>query len=584
MDINPGVLSRALRNDLAGYCMFDDSGLPELPDPYDTPIRVASYQLATSFFKKLEDGCEGLEDAAYEKFLNINRRCQEFEVKPNTSLDEMLLGDFRNFFAGFFSKAIDRDRCWWSLDECLVRGRTGPGASLGATYCDFYHKMFASRMTYTRPSLYRHYVDSLYVQPRRQHAELVRATQFGKEEVRASRLTFVPKNVNELRTICVEPNLNMYYQLGLGAMIEDELRMQFGVDLSTQQFKNRELARLGSIDDSYATIDLSSASDSISLKLMQWLEADRFAPFSLLRTSHTRNGMSGDEVELHMISTMGNGFTFPLETLIFVCMVMSVFLSFGKPPGLYREDWGVFGDDIIVPSYMYNRMCRLLTLTGFTVNTDKSYAVGPFKESCGGDFYLGHGVRGVYLKTLRTRAALYSAINRLIRWSLNWEVELHETLGLLLREVPLIFVPLHESDDSGIKVPLWVMGDLIPRDQNGSYLYQAWAPILPRIRVNTQKMTIRSSKGKKHFFNIEGIHLSWLAGHIRAGMIGARPKSSRYRREGRVSPCWDYTLNHEYLLPRSSGRTSDILWALALRNEERKPRGSDLVVRFVTID
>jgi hypothetical protein len=90
--------------------------------------------------------------------------------------------------------------------------------------------------------------------------------------VDGNRITFVPKDAQKERTIAIEPTLNLYLQLGVDGFIRRRLK-RFGVDLDSQ-LKNQVLARLGSLQDdenSFVTIDLSAASDSLSLKLCEVL-------------------------------------------------------------------------------------------------------------------------------------------------------------------------------------------------------------------------------------------------------------------------------------------------------------------------
>lgn len=542
MALTPYVLYDCLVDDLEHLLEWDSEG--NLVDPYllGDVDRYRAFSLATSFFKKLEDGCEGLEADSYRKFKELNESLESFKITPLNTIDEVLVNEALLNIERFFTTAMDRNRTWWTLDECFVAGTTGPGASIGGLACDFYTKLYASPLVATEPHLHDHYRGSLASNPRRLAAEDHRRTTYGCEVRSSSNLRFVPKNTTSLRTICVEPGLNMFYQLGLGKIIESELRKQFRLDLSVQQFLNRDLARKGSMDDSLCTIDLSSASDSISLELCR--KARLPSVFFYLRSkSYAYNGV---ESPLHMISTMGNGFTFPLETLIFLSCVKAVIQSFGDNFDCmpHRRTWGVFGDDLIVDKKYYHRLVRLLALLGFSVNQEKSFSEGWFRESCGGDYYYGHDVRGVYLRTLRSRASLFSAMNRLIRWSLKTGIKLDRTLGALKKSVPNNFVPLHESDDSGIKIPLRYL--YTKRDANRSFLYRAWRPKIPHIYINTVSMRVKGSRGRRFFFNPEGVHLSWLAGRIRNNSISTRANSKSYRYEHRVSPCWDYSLDPEY--------------------------------------
>ena len=95
------------------------------------------------------------------------------------------------------------------------------------------------------------------------------------------KLQFVPKNSKTMRSIGVEPLLNGFGQQGIGKYIRKRLQ-RAGVDL-TDQTRNQKLACKGSIDGSLATIDMSSASDTIAYGLVlhllpiDWFELlDRF--------------------------------------------------------------------------------------------------------------------------------------------------------------------------------------------------------------------------------------------------------------------------------------------------------------------
>jgi len=89
---------------------------------------------------------------------------------------------------------------------------------------------------------------------------------------------------------------------------------------------------------------------------------------------------------------MGNGFTFELETLIFMSLVSAVT---GRKIG---EEVFAFGDDLIFPSDLSEDVIACLRFFGFTPNLAKTFSHGPFRESCGGDYFSGRFVRPFYLK------------------------------------------------------------------------------------------------------------------------------------------------------------------------------------------
>lgn len=205
------------------------------------------------------------------------------------------------------------------------------------------------------------------------------------------KLVFVPKNCKTHRPIIVEPILNGLLQLGVGTYLKGRLRSA-GLDLRDQE-RNRKLARIGSLDGSLSTIDLSSASDTLSWSLIADLLPPEWLHFlEILRTGTFTYGDASYRLE--KFSSMGNGFTFELESLVF----WGLALSATELAGGDVSNVGVFGDDIIVPSEATPFLLEVLDSAGFWVNSEKSFWSGPFRESCGADWLTGEDVRPFYLK------------------------------------------------------------------------------------------------------------------------------------------------------------------------------------------
>jgi len=218
------------------------------------------------------------------------------------------------------------------------------------------------------------------------------------ELVRESRLAFVAKNAKTHRSICVEPRWNIFFQLGIGALLTKRL-LRFGIDI-TDQTVNQLLAKRAEVSR-LATIDLSSASDSLAINLVIDLLADA-DPFwlELLLTSrctHTFYERADASFRLEKISSMGNGYTFPLETLIFFSLAWAACEVLGHSKSV-KSDVSVYGDDIIVPQAVATGLVEALNCLGFSVNPDKTYLSGVFYESCGQDYYKGKNVRPFFVK------------------------------------------------------------------------------------------------------------------------------------------------------------------------------------------
>ena len=225
----------------------------------------------------------------------------------------------------------------------------------------------------------------------------------------AGKVVFVPKSAKELRTVIVEPSLNTMCQAGIGDYMAERLRAS-GVDIRDQTL-NQRLAREGSLTGALATLDLSSASDTVSTELVyDLLGPDWFSFLSRFRTGLV--ALDGEEFWLEKFSSMGNGFTFPLETLIFYCIAYGCAVEGGDA----RATTTAYGDDIIVESRFADLTRQVLHDVGFVVNAEKSYSSGPFRESCGKDYFRGFDIRPIYLKDSLHCYDLFRLYNHYYRW------------------------------------------------------------------------------------------------------------------------------------------------------------------------
>jgi len=209
--------------------------------------------------------------------------------------------------------------------------------------------------------------------------------------VEHSRIEFVPKNFKIDRVIAVEPDWNIFFQKGVGKAIRRCLR-KVGLDLNNGGVKHNHLARLASLDASLATVDLSSASDSISTTLVRFLLPDDwFYVMNSIRTD--RISIDGTIHPLRKFSSMGNGFTFELETLVFYALAQASCIVNGAAGTV-----SVFGDDIILPNDVVPSLSAVLETCGMVLNHAKSYSTGYFRESCGAHYFRGRDVKPYYLK------------------------------------------------------------------------------------------------------------------------------------------------------------------------------------------
>jgi hypothetical protein len=250
-------------------------------------------------------------------------------------------------------------------------------------------------------------------------SRLSEGTVLEDQEVEVSEgsvLFTVPKKSDIDRVACKEPEINLFLQRGVGDHIRSRLRRS-GIDLNDQS-RNQELARQA-VELGLATIDLSSASDSISKQLVfellpfeWWSYLDDIRCHSAFLPDHSGKNKEMARIELEMFSSMGNGFTFELESLIFWALTRTVCWLSGV-----KGKVSVYGDDIIAPSRIVPRLIRVFHWFGFTVNPAKSAWTGGFRESCGKHYHNGRDVTPFYLRgPVKTKTDLIRVLNRLLEW------------------------------------------------------------------------------------------------------------------------------------------------------------------------
>lgn len=207
------------------------------------------------------------------------------------------------------------------------------------------------------------------------------------EVVDGNRVTTVDKNAKTDRVIAIEPDWNMFFQKGVGTMLRSRLQ-RVGLLHKDAQASNRRAACEGSETNRLATIDLSAASDSISIALVAALLPPSWVKV-LLDFRSPGGWVDGKVIAYEKISSMGNGYTFELETLLFWALTKAVVGD--------SRVW-VYGDDIICDSSKSQSVLDVLALAGFQPNPEKTHVDGPFRESCGGHYLNGRHVTPFYLR------------------------------------------------------------------------------------------------------------------------------------------------------------------------------------------
>lgn len=466
-------LRSALERDKCSLSQMYETASPHRSDEFSGWIDV--------FLKKyqsLDTDVQRLTRECYDGFRATNNRMGEVNrttVFPNPServnrrmpfMDQVHLR----------ARAIARSLLGtFEEDEWFLECRNSSGASIGVPFWD---TSVTRKLTLPLSSteravpLFQRYL-SFDFQLKSALAEQSSLSMF--DVVQGSRATTVDKDSRKRRFIAVEPTVNMYLQQGLMAMFYNRFD-RAGLELSSLPPEHTRRAFWSSITCREATIDWSSASDSVSQALARWILPPAWA-WAVDITRSPRTLLEGSWIDLEMFATMGNAVTFPLETLVFWAYGQAVDLTLKDTNA--QTNWllndpiqvkriSVFGDDCIVPSSLAPMYIKVLGELGFTVNEEKSFFDSvKFRESCGGDYRNGFDVRPYFVRSPGSRNIsslepwLYTIINGLqqkyisyfgplkyVYASALWE----EISSLFLRyDLRMKIVPSYFPDDSGVK-------------------------------------------------------------------------------------------------------------------------------------
>lgn len=222
-----------------------------------------------------------------------------------------------------------------------------------------------------------------------------------------AKLVTVPKTCTALRTITVEPCLNQFVQQGLNATLRESFKkdpvLRHCLTLDSQQ-PNQVLAVEGSLSGDWCTMDLSSASDRLSLQVVKAAFAKRPRFLESLLASRTPSvNVNGNVITLKKYAGMGNATTFPVQSFVFAMLAITAMTQSESNPTIEKlrraaRNVRVFGDDIIVRREHFQAVADWITSFGLKINQKKTFSEGNFRESCGVDAYKGTDVTPVYLR------------------------------------------------------------------------------------------------------------------------------------------------------------------------------------------
>lgn len=353
------------------------------------------------FYKKVFEVCDPARDRkAKEAYKSVDDSLRRL---PNFPLDKARM---LNLVCSRFLPRMD-EGFRLAIDDKSILPRHGPGATADKAWAN---EKYRGRGYYRR-------WDDLFSWEELYGFSTVHQSNREVTEPRDEqpvRVVSVPKTMKTSRIICVEPTAMQFAQQLTAARLVKSLRFcklyrHFNFD---DQRPNQEAAHRGSIDGSIATVDLSEASDRVSVKLVSLVF--RHGP-NILRHLYgcrsTRAVMQdGTVIHLRKYASMGSALTFPVEAICFfmiclaaICDERKVFNRIGRPKSLKafeesRKDVLVFGDDLIVPSDCIVKVKEYLDAFGLKVNSKKTFFQGGFRESCGKDYFNGVLVTPVYLR------------------------------------------------------------------------------------------------------------------------------------------------------------------------------------------
>lgn len=361
-----------------------------------TPHSVyTGLQLGALRSKLQPENSADLDKAAWQKFLQSETRCrittrrlEWFSKHPSRHPLMALVPRIQ----GIIRDTIGEEIHPHVLADIFSGMRHGPGTAIGLHNphrCSPASKTIDCDLTYTSGA--RWYVKKAVSLDVHWRAEFFGSSHKKSYEVNASRIVFVPKNAKTSRTIAIEPSGNIFCQLGVHEFFAKRLKTRLGVDIHDQSH-SRTSALYASCLGGDATLDLSSASDSVSVGVVKLLFPREWV--ALLDDLRVPNYTCqfGDGM-FSKWSSMGNGYTFALETLIFKAITQAAIEYAGS-----KCQSTVYGDDIIVPQHAALFVIEALKFFGFHTNNDKTFIFGEFRESCGMYAYKRSDVSPCFLK------------------------------------------------------------------------------------------------------------------------------------------------------------------------------------------
>ncbi len=308
-----------------------------------------------------------------------------------------------------------------------------------------------------------------------------------------SQLHAVPKTQSGPRLIAAEPTAHQWMQGAMQRWIETACSASIlgsSIDFRSQE-TSRSMAREASRTGSHATVDLSSASDRLTCRLVEYCFQSNRSLLDALHACRTRvvamnEKDSSDIILLRKFATQGSAVIFPVQTIVYtmlagwaLALTRGLANDFDSIAALMPQV-RVFGDDIIIPTDAYPVLLRLLASVRLKVNVSKSYANGKFRESCGADAYDGEDVTPAYLREIYSPAP--ESLSSIIECSNNffekgwWHAAMYVQKTVPMNELKLVRI---------VKTGSGTLGLRSFSGEDNSHLRSRWNPYLHRSEIRT---------------------------------------------------------------------------------------------------
>jgi hypothetical protein len=349
------------------------------------------------------------------------------------------------------------------FDPMEIRPRHGSGAS--ACKVQPWERYARPRFIPKLDRVYK-YSDWFFLNYNHLLSEMEGLFMLTEEPRPSARVVYVPKDSRGPRLISAEPREFMYIQQGLMAKLYEAIETYpiIKQQLSCiDQTRNQLLAKLGSVYDHVATLDLKEASDRVSVELVEAIFPSNWVESFHACRSEVTTFPDGESVEMRKFAPMGSAVCFPVEAICFWAITLATSLRpwdsmskrlFALEPRSADAsllEYAVFGDDIICPRDHVDNVVAALHHVGLKVNMDKSYLSGPFRESCGKDYLLGNLVTPVRARFLPesggSRSVMHKTRFRTADWFNNLIVRFGCQLTQPLRDLfeswygPVVVLP-----------------------------------------------------------------------------------------------------------------------------------------------